>query len=144
MIATRLLLLAAFAAGVASQSAKAETIDHISVTATPATYEGPCPVSIKLESLIRFDVIYNREEKYLYRWESNDEALTEYVTTFSKGRNNHVEGSAELQGPAGKSVTIPIRLHTIWGATFGKMDAWHGKSVNDHYSVPFNVTLTCR
>ena len=125
-------------------SAKAETFDYLSASAVPSTYDGPCPVTIKLESLVRFDIDYNRQEKYSYRWEGGDEALTEFVTTFSKGRNNRVEGTAEISAPTGKTMTIPIRLHTVWSLTFGKTDSNHGKSVNDHYSSPFNVTVTCR
>jgi hypothetical protein len=144
MFVVRLLLLAALATGLAGQAARAEIFDHLSVDVTPSTYEGPCPVSIKLRSVIKFEVSFNRQEQFVYRWEAKDQPLTDDVVTSSKGRINRVETTVDLQGPAGRSVTIPIRLHASWGTDFPKTAEYYGMAVNDHYSLPANVTLTCR
>ena len=144
MSVARLLSLASAACVVACYTAQAETFDHLSVSATPSTYEGPCPVAIKLESVIKFDVSFNRQEQYVYRWEGNEQPLTDDVVTYSKGRTNKVEATVRIQEPVGRSMTIPIRLHTSWGTDFAKTAPYYGMAVNDHYSLPVDVTVTCR
>lgn len=144
MSLARLLLPLAVVGCFAGTTAKAEIFDHLSVSATPSTYEGHCPASIKLESVIKFDVSLNRQEQYVYRWESDDETLTDDFSGVSKGRTNRVETTILISKPAGTTATIPIRLHAMWGTEFGKTDAYLGKSVNDHYSLPVVVTVTCR
>ena len=144
----RLALVAAFSAGLAGH-AKAELFDHISMAATPSTYEGPCPVSIKLESVIKFEVSFNTQEKFSYRWESGDKTLTDDAVALSKGRTNRVSDTIEIAGPVGKTMTMPIRLHASWGSlTAGpapsKSNPYLSMAVNDHYSDPITVTLTCR
>jgi len=67
MFVARLVLLVASAVVFAVRPANAETFDYLSVSADPSTYDGPCPVSIKLESVIKFDVIMNHDEKFYYR-----------------------------------------------------------------------------
>jgi hypothetical protein len=60
---------------------------------------------------------------------------------------DHLSMSASpstVHGPVGKTVTIPIRLHAFWGTDFAKTHSYYGRSVNDHYSLPAMVTLTCR
>ena len=99
MLFARLFLVTAAAAGLAGHAAKAETFDHISVSATPNKYDGPCPVSIKLESVIKFEVSFNTQEKFYYRWESNNATLTDDAVAMSKGRSNHVAESIEVSGP---------------------------------------------
>jgi hypothetical protein len=139
-----LLPLALLTACLAHEAAGAEVFDYIRTSATPANYEGHCPVSIKLEGVIKFDVSFNVQEKYFYRWENDHEPLTEFVPTFSKGRTNHVEGSIELSGPPGASITMPIRLHTVWDPEFRKVNPYFGVVANDHYSSPVPITVTCR
>jgi hypothetical protein len=145
----RLLLVAALAAGVAGHTARAELFDHISVSATPSKYEGPCPVSIKLESVIKFEVSFNTQEKFFYRWESNDRSLTDDAVAVSKGRSNRVAETIEISGPVGKTMTMPIRLHASWGSMVAstapsKSSPYLSMAVNDHYSDPTDVTFTCR
>jgi len=144
MPVTRSLLPAACAVVFGFHPARAEIFDHLSTSATPSRYEGPCPVTIKLESVIKFDVSFNRREQFGYRWEDDLETLTDDVTTYSNGRTNRVETSILVRGPVGKTVTIPVRLHAFWGTDFAKTHAYYGRSVNDHYSLPAKVTLTCR
>lgn len=144
MSIARLLLLTVLMASFAGLAARAETFDRLSTTAEPSSYDGHCPVLIKLEGVIKFDVSLNTQEKYVYRWESDREILTDYVTTFSKGRNNHVDGIIQVQEPVGTTVTMPIRLHAAWGTDFGKTHPYYGMSVNDHYSTPVMITVTCR
>ena len=144
MIVARPLLLTLLAVSLAGHTAKAEIFDHLSVSAVPSDYDGPCPVSIKLESVIKFEVSFNTQEKFVYRWESGDETLTDNVFTVSKGRSNHVETTISLSGPVGRTFTTPIRLHAAWGTDFSKTTAYSGKAVNDHYSLPTNVSVTCR
>lgn len=145
----RLFLMTGFAAGLAGHAANAELFDHISVSATPSTYDGPCPVSIKLESVIKFEISFNTQDKYTYRWESNDRSLTDDAVALSKGRTNRVAETIEISGPVGKTVTMPIRLHASWGSMISgtapsKSTPYLSLAVNDHYSEPVNVTLTCR
>jgi hypothetical protein len=145
----RFMLLLAFTAGLAGHAAQAELFDHISVSATPSTYDGPCPVSIKLESVIKFEVSFNTQEKFFYRWESNDKSLTDDAVAFSKGRTNRVAETIEISGPVGKTVTMPIRFHAssgsmVTGTAPSKSTPYLSLAVNDHYSEPINVTLTCR
>ena len=145
----RLFLVTAFAAGLAGHAVKAELFDHISTSATPTTYDGPCPVSIKLESVIKFEVSFNTQEKFYYRWESNDRSLTDDAVAVSKGRSNRVAETIEISGPVGKTVTMPVRLHASWGSLVAstapsKSSPYLSMAVNDHYSEPINVTLTCR
>jgi hypothetical protein len=144
MSVTRSLLLAACAAVIAGHAARAEIFDHLSTSASPSTYEGRCPVAIKLESVIKFEVSFNRREQYVYRWEDDVKTLTDDVTTYSTGRTNRVEGSILVRGPVGKTVTVPVRLHAFWGTGFSKTHPFYGRSVNDHYSLPASITLTCR
>jgi hypothetical protein len=144
MSVARLLLPAALTIGLACHSAKAELIDHLSVEATPSTYEGPCPVTIKLQSIIKFEVSFNTQEKFVYRWEAKDKTLTEEVVALSKGRTNHVETTIDIQAPVGRKITLPIRLHVSWGTEFNKETPYLSLAVNDHYSEPTNVTVTCR
>jgi hypothetical protein len=144
VLALRIWLAIALATSLIVPAAIAETFDHLSVDATPSTYEGPCPVSIKLHSVIKFDVSFNNQEKFVYRWEANGEPLTDDVVTSSKGRSNHVETTVQLQGLVGKSMTVPIRLHASWGTDFSKVEPYSGMAVNNHYSLPANVTVTCR
>src|SRR5437879_2135922 len=99
MPVTRSLLLAACAAGFAIHTARAEIFDHLSMSASPSTYDGPCPVTIKLESVIKFEVSFNRREQFVYRWEDDLETLTDDVTTYSSGRTNRVEASILVHGP---------------------------------------------
>ena len=146
---SRLMLVAALSAGLAGHAARGEVFDHISMSATPSTYEGPCPVSIKLESVIKFEVSFNTQEKFYYRWESNDRSLTDDQVTFSKGRTNRVAETIEISGPVGKTVTMPIRFHAslgsmVAGTAPSKSTPYLSLAVNDHYSEPINVTLTCR
>ncbi len=140
----RLLLSAALTIGLAGQSAQAELFDHLSMEATPSTNEGPCPVTIKLQSVIKFEVSFNTQEKFVYRWEAKEKTLTEEVVALSKGRTNHVETTIDIQAPAGKKITLPIRLHVSWGTEFKKETSYLSLAVNDHYSEPANVTVTCR
>lgn len=145
----RLFLVTAFAAGLAGHAARAELFDHISVSATPNTYDGPCPVSIKLETVIKFEVSFNTQEKFTYRWESNDRSLTDDAVGFSKGRTNRVSETIEVSGPVGKTVTMPIRFHAssgsmVTGPAPSKSNPYLSLAVNDHYSDPIAVTLTCR
>ncbi len=144
MSVARLLLLPSLAAGLAGHAALAETFGHLSVSATPSTYEGPCPVSIKLESVIKFDVSFDRQEQFVYRWEGNEQPLTDDVVTYSKGRTNKVEATVQIREPVGRTMTIPIRLHTSWGTDFAKTAPYYGMAVNDHYSLPATVTVTCK
>ncbi len=144
MPVTRLLLLAAVAAAFAGQTASAEIFDHLTTTATPSTYDGPCPIEIKLESVIKFEVSFNRQEQFFYRWERGNEILTDVVATYSKGRTNRVEATVLVTGPVGKTVTVPVRLHVSWGDEFAKTHSYYGRSVNDHFSAPAIVTVTCR
>jgi len=132
------------AAGLAGHAAKAEIFDHISMSATPSTYDGPCPLSIKLESVIKFEISFNRQEQYVYRWEANDNPLTDDAHALSKGRSNQVEDTIEVNAPIGKTKVLPIRLHAMWGTEFAKTALFYGRAVNDHYSSPVNVTFTCR
>ncbi|HEX4506602.1 MAG TPA: hypothetical protein VH722_12795 [Alphaproteobacteria bacterium] len=146
---TRLMLVAALTAVLAGHPAEAELFDHISISATPSTYDGPCPASIKLESVIKFEVSFNTQEKFFYRWESNDKTLTDEAVAVSKGRNNRVLETIEITGPVGKTITMPIRLHASWGSMVNstapsKSTPYLSMSVNDHYSDPTDVTLTCR
>src|ERR1700761_8314744 len=99
---SRLMLVAALSAGLAGHAARGEVFDHISMSATPSTYEGPCPVSIKLESVVKFEVRFNTQEKFYYRWESKDRSLTDDAIAVSKGRSNRVTDTIEISGPAGK------------------------------------------
>jgi len=145
----RLVLVAAFAAGLAGHTAKAELFDHISVSATPSKYDGPCPVSIKLESVIKFEVSFNTQEKFFYRWESNGRTLTDDEVALSKGRINRVTETIDVSGPVGKTVTMPIRLHASWGSLLtssapSKSSPYLSMAVNDHYSDPTDLTFTCR
>ena len=146
---TRLMLVAALSAGLAGHAAKAETFDHISVSATPDKYDGPCPVSIKLESVVKFEVSFNTQEKFYYRWESNDRSLTDEAVAVSKGRSNRVTETIEVSGPVGKTVTMPVRMHASWGSLIAstapsKSSPYLSMAVNDHYSDPTDVTFTCR
>ena len=140
----RLLPLAILAASLVRDAAEAEVFDYIGTSATPANYEGHCPVSIKLEGVVKFDVSFNVQEKYFYRWENDHESLTDFEPALSKGRTNHVEGTIELNGPPGASITMPIRLHTAWDPEFPKFNPSSGKAANDHYSSPVQITVTCR
>ena len=145
----RLFLVTAVAAGLACHAAKAELFDHISTTATPSKYDGPCPVSIKLESVIKFEVSFNTQEKFTYRWESNDTTLTDDQVALSKGRTNRVAETIEMSGPVGRTVIMPIRLHAssgsmVNGTAPSKSTPYLSLAVNDHYSEPATVSLTCR
>ena len=149
MSCARSVLVAALSACLVGSAAKAELFDHLSTSATPSTYDGPCPVSIKLESVIKFEVSFNEQEKFSYRWESGDRTLTDDQVAFSKGRINRVAETIEISGPVGKTVTMPIRLHVSSGSMVGnpapaKSTPYLSLAVNDHYSEPINVTLTCR
>ena len=144
MSVLRLCLFTTLAATLAGQTAKAEIFHRLSVTATPSQYEGPCPASIKLESVIKFEVSFNTQEQYVYRWESNDVILTDDTVAMSKGRSNHVETTVQVSAAPGRTVTLPIRLHAAWGSEFAKTAPFYGRTVNDHYSAPTVVTLTCR
>jgi len=149
MSLARLFLVTAVAAGLPGYAAKAETFDHISVSATPNKYDGPCPVSIKLESVIKFEVSFNTQEKFYYRWESNNETLTDAAVAVSKGRTNRVAETIEVSAPVGKTMTMPIRLHASWGSMVAgtapsKSSPYLSMAVNDHYSDPTDVTFTCR
>ena len=145
----RLFLVTALAVGLVGHAAKAELFDHISMSVTPSTYDGPCPVSIKLESVIKFEVSFNTQERFTYRWESMDTTLTDEQVTSSKGRTNRVAETIEISGPVGKTMTMPIRLHASWGSMIAgpvpsKSTPYLSMAVNDHYSEPATVTLTCR
>jgi len=144
----RLMLVTAVALGL-GHAANAELFDHISTIATPSTYDGPCPVSIKLESVVKFEVSFNTQEKFNYRWESGDRTLTDDAVAVSKGRTNRLTETIELSAPVGKTLVMPIRLHASWGSlTTGpaptKSNPYLSMAVNDHYSDPINVSLTCR
>lgn len=149
MPALRLMIPLVLVTGLAGDAAKAELFDHISISATPSTYDGPCPVSIKLESVVKFEVSFNTQEKFTYRWESNDRSLTDDAVALSKGRTNRVTETIEISGPVGKTVTMPIRFHASSGSMIAapapsKSSPYLSLAVNDHYSDPVNVTLTCR
>ena len=149
MPVARSLLLAVCLAGFAGHAARAEIFDHLSTSATPNKYDGPCPVSIKLESVIKFEVSFNAQEKFTYRWESNDRTLTDDAVAVSKGRTNRVSETIEISGPIGKTVTMPVRLHASWGSMLtgtapSKSSPYLSMAVNDHYSDPTNLIFTCR
>jgi hypothetical protein len=76
-------------------------------TISQTVYDGPCPVTIKLEGAVMFDVARNNQENYAYHWATGDQQLTDDVKAFSKGRTNHVESSIQLQEPVGVPATIP-------------------------------------
>lgn len=134
----RLTLLSVLAA-VAGQPARADIIDKVTTTVNPTTYEGPCPALIALEGVVSFDVVSNVQEKYTYRWESGNQALTDDETAFSKGRRNHVLAMWEVQEAVGKTVTMPIVLHA-WRYVAANYD----KTTADRYSIPVNLIVTCR
>ena len=135
MAVDRLFLLGVLAAtGLAGRAATAEIIDHVSTSAMPSSYDGPCPVSIKLEGVVSFEFFLDTHEQYVYRWESGDRILTDDVVTLSRGRRNHVETELEIQQPVGKTVTMPIRLHAFIIT----------RPVGDHFSLPVQVKVTCR
>jgi hypothetical protein len=139
MPVTRLLLLSAVAAGLSGQMASAEMFDHLTTSATPSTYDGPCPIEIKLESVIEFDAGFNRQQVFYYRWENGSKVLTDVLATHSKETGNRVEATTLVQGPVGKKIAVPVRLHVTTEAGFAKTP-----SASDGYSSPAIVTVTCR
>jgi len=137
-------------AGAVGPAAEADRIDRVVTTIAPAAYDGPCPVTIKLEGAVIFDVARNNQENYAYHWATVDQQLTDDVKAFSKGRTNHVESSIQLQEPVGAPATIPITLHAYKLVSEGTSEffryskSYRNDQVKDYPSLPANLTITCR
>ena len=89
-------------------------------------------------------IIRQAQEKFVYRWEAENKTLTEETVALSKGRSNHVETTIDIKAPVGKTISLPIRLHASWGTEFQRETSYLSLAVNDHYSDPAVVTVTCR
>ena len=135
----RLILLSALVVAMVlgTRSASASIIDYVTTEVTPNPYEGPCPVSIKLQGSVTFGLSPGQKIKYVYRWESSDRVLTEDVVAMSTGRKDHIEGTWPVQLVTGTTLSLPIRLHAFLGS-------YRGKTVGDYYSAPVTLSLTCK
>jgi hypothetical protein len=130
--------IAALIGGLIAGTAHAGLFDHIVVKATPDSFDGPCPTTIKLEATITFGIILGRRIKYVYRWEDDGNVLTDDVVTESSGSlHEHLETTLQVQQPVGATITRMARLHVFVGSD-------NGKAVGNAYSLPLKVTATCR
>ncbi len=143
----RLILPAVLAAACFTvQAAMADRIERVTTTAAPATYDGKCPVLVKLQGVVIFSLGgQDNSSKFSYHWESGADAITEDTTGASFGRQNRVEATVQIDEPVGQPVTIPIRLR----AGIASYHPAPGKvrnmvQLDDFYSEPVNVVVTCR
>jgi hypothetical protein len=63
------------AGGAVGTVAEADRIDRVVTTISPAAYDGTCPMTIKLEGAVIFDVARNNQENYAYHWATGDQDL---------------------------------------------------------------------
>ena len=122
----------------AAATAQGAIFEHVVATAAPDTFDGPCPTEIKLNGAITLGLHPGQRMKYVYRWENDEGVLTNDVVVQSSGAlHDHVETELPVMQPVGVTLTRIMKLHVFLGSRYGK-------TVDDVYSLPLKITVTCR
>ncbi len=128
-----------------AHAALADHIERLTTTAAPDTYDGKCPVLVKLQGNVIFTGVQNVGEIFAYRWESANGPLTDDAKAPVLGRQNRVDATLQFAPPVGETLNVGIRLHAMLDS-FHPEPGRHRSSVqlDNYYSQPVNVAVTCR